>query len=215
MNILKMLGANFPTPSAPKVLTYIGYTEDSANLTTYTFTGVSIGTASSDRMVVVSIVGDASASRSISSVSIAGSAGTSVVARGAVSTPTAMYRRLVTSGTTATIEVTFSGQMNRAAIYVHTITGLNSNVPEATMSTNTNSAAINGTSGAVVVAFAAILDTGRTSTWTNATKNSENQFAEGFVDSAVASNSSAAASLTITCDWGSTAGRALIGGRWV
>lgn len=86
---------------------------------TATFSSVSIGTASSDRYVIVGIVND---SQSVSGITIGGVSATSAVATG----HTAIYYLNVTAGTTATIVVTLAGAYNLIGIQVGILTGIDS-----------------------------------------------------------------------------------------
>lgn len=102
------------TATAAPAIQVNGFTGSTA-----TFSTVSIGTASSDRIVIVGIVND---SQPVSSITIAGVSATQAVAIG----HSALYYLNVTSGTTATIVVTLAGAHNLIGIQVGILTGITS-----------------------------------------------------------------------------------------
>jgi len=113
-------------------LTYIGSTTFAGTTATVTLSSVNIGTASSDRLVVVfcSIRRASVPARTISSVAINSTTATTVVSgsqNGTRGVACGIYTLLVTSGTTATIDVTASGTYSDGVISVYTLTGLSSN----------------------------------------------------------------------------------------
>lgn len=102
---------------------------DAVDRSSYTFSNVPIGPASSDRFVIVAVMFSGSgANRTISSCSIGGTNGTNLVGAG-VQEVTYFFGRNIASGTTANIVVTGSGTMARCAIVVWSLTGLNSLTP--------------------------------------------------------------------------------------
>lgn len=133
-------GGGTPTYSA------LGCTQDSANLTTYTFASANVGTAAADRLTVVGVVGeDAAATFSISSVTVGGDATTSIGQSATTDTivMAGMFRFDNASGTAEDIVVTFSEAVTGAAICVWAVYGLSSSTP-------TDSAVANNTSGGVL-----------------------------------------------------------------
>lgn len=78
------------------------------------FTNTSIGTASSDRYIIVAAAGGGASSCNISGITIAGNAMTKESGNSANAfTVTGIYRLLVTAGTNATITVSFSGNVSQ------------------------------------------------------------------------------------------------------
>jgi len=116
-------------PSIPPVVTFIGATMNTSAATIYTFTAVNIGTASSDRLVVVSAQAGTNNSRTISTVTIGGNAATILANSTAAPNPVCMAQLLVTTGTTANIVVTWNGGVSRTRINVWTVTGYQSATP--------------------------------------------------------------------------------------
>lgn len=120
----------WPRPVGGGALTcsYVGATGSSANQQTYTFANVPIGTAAADRTVVVLAMTRASGARTVSSLTIGGTAATiDLNAANLVGSPNyetvAVTRLAVPSGDTANIVVTWSGVTLRCSIFVYTITG--------------------------------------------------------------------------------------------
>lgn len=133
--------ASFP------IVTYITGSAGSST----SFSNVSIGTASSDRLVVVVVTTGNGSNTTLptpTAVSIAGTNGTIHVSggesegTGGNANAFAIASRLVTSGTTATISITANGTVSSCAIQVYTITGYQSATPVATYS-GTNADPIN------------------------------------------------------------------------
>lgn len=115
------------------VITFTDSAGSSSNVYTYTFTNLSIGTASSDRLVVVCAMINATSSTTygISSATIGGSAATLAVSS-SLGNNSAIFYRLVTAGTTATVVVNLAGTgtPGRCSIGVFTVTGYSSATPE-------------------------------------------------------------------------------------
>lgn len=146
-----------------------------ASASTYTFTSVNLGTASSDRYVVVVIAsGVLTPGRTLNSVTIGGNtatldanANTSVAASS--TTIVGIARLLVTSGTSANVVATFSGNMSVCHCFTYTLTGLVAAAPTATKTTSvTSGTVINDTinipaGGIFLMAAAATTSTG---SWT-------------------------------------------------
>lgn len=169
----------FPFPffagsSPAAVLTYIGSTLDTANASVYTFDAHAIGTAASDRLVIVCPAANGG-SGGITGVTCGGVAMTQVVTpivNG--NTAAGIYSLLVTTGTTAEIVVTYAASRNRSAISVYTLTSLESTTAYHTatgsdIDTNT-SVSINYSEGGAVIGVAHV-DGNRTAIWTNLTEN--------------------------------------------
>lgn len=160
---------------------YIGTTTNSAGLTTYTFSSANIGTASSDRLVVVAIHLASSGSRTISSVTIGGNSATvnTTTNVGSVNGITTVFAYLnVTTGTTANIVVTASGICLACAIDVYTLTELSSFTPTdsdlASVGANpsvTSTAVVNGYVIASVTSVS-----GDALSWTGPTSDSDTTF---------------------------------------
>lgn len=114
------------TNRRPSEISYITNATDSVDRTTYTFAGQSIGTASNDRVVIVTVGSRANDSKDITGVTIGGVTATQVVRAlyvGAGVECAAIYAATVPAGTTADIVVTFSGPMIRCAIGIFVKTG--------------------------------------------------------------------------------------------
>ena len=112
--------------SGSKVLIYRTSASTTANLTTYTFTNKSIGTAATDRRVHV-IFHSFGNSRTIVTASIGGVSADITVQVNSSNSLVGLLTALVPTSTTADIIVTLSGGASRAAIGVWSSTGLTSN----------------------------------------------------------------------------------------
>jgi hypothetical protein len=97
---------------------------------TYTYNNISIGAASSNRVVVVFVVASDASSRSVSSISIGGTAatlGTNTQITGLFLA--GMGYRVVSSGTTANVVITFSGSVRDVGVFVYSLYDLKSEIP--------------------------------------------------------------------------------------
>lgn len=140
---------------------------DPSNSATYTFSSQAIGTAAADRYVVVAVHGSDGSTTAISGVTIdfgSGDTAMNVVSDG---TNTAdqqngvvnggLFILNVTSGTTATIKVTFAASKNRCGIGIWTITGLSAETANHVQTSTANplTATLNTTASGVAIAFGA------------------------------------------------------------
>ena len=169
-------GATSPNVAA---FSYVGATDNTSNLTTYTFTDHAIGDASSDRIVVVAVAAAGSAGQGVSSMTIGGVSATESVERvnGDAETTCALYYLAVSSGTTATIVVTLARGALECGIAVWAVTG-SSPVPTDTGSNYWTNATNPSTSYDITIpALGICLSTacsknGTASyTWTNVNEN--------------------------------------------
>lgn len=164
----------------------VTYTDSVSSLTSetvYTFSGRSLGTASSNRYIIVTI-GGATGNRTISSVTIAGVTATEIgqatgqdVGSSAYST-SGIYIAAVPTGTTGDVVVTFSSIETGCGIGVYAVTNLKSATPVTvvTQAPTTKIDSVGGTlttkPGGFVIATVATKDNGVTGwSWTNATQN--------------------------------------------
>lgn len=98
------------------VSTFHGRTPHNSSGSTQTFAGEPIGTASSDRIVVVGISWAIAGSANINSVTIGGASGTVVGESDGTNSGVAIAFALVPSGTTATVAVNFSASVARCCL---------------------------------------------------------------------------------------------------
>lgn len=191
----------------PPVLAYQSKDYNTSSLSTYTFTGKAIGTASEKRYVLVVIL--IATGTSISSATVAGQS-TSIVANG-TNRAIVLTDAPVTSGTTATIVVNTAASAADCAIGVYSVTGDFEKTPIATLSVFANdpSGAINVSAGGFLVAGSgnSSSTTPQTSSWTNITKDAE----ETAINRAYASLApTVTESRTITCTWPTSSSDRLI-----
>src|SRR5262245_38203896 len=200
---------------------------DSSSQATAINESVSIGAASTDRIVVVSFVGTNNGSPGTfpSTVTLGGNAmtlaqrissGTDAFGNSCFS---AVYWLLVTAGTTATLVISGGSYFDiQAAVY--SLTGADTTTPVADTATgavNTSvqpdfnlncDVAAGGSLVASTKGYELIGASGSSVTWTGATKDFESfPFTNAHVNSfASASNVSAATPRTITADWSNAVG---------
>lgn len=211
--VTQLVGFGAGAGAAVKTLTYKGTARNNSAASSYTHS-VDIGTASSDRYVIVA-VGGTLGSRTISSVTINGVSATSIVSM----TNTvcgAIFMANVTSGSGAqNIDVVYSGNVDVSGIGVWTLTGVSSTTPVHTLT----STAVPGTgslttvAGGVAVAYAMVNDT-TSFTWTNLTEQFDNTAAavghSGAHDAATTGSSLTITSTAVSSD----SRRAFVAASW-
>lgn len=212
-------GASQAVAGGPVAISFRTTAASTSDTDSYDYGTLDIGTASSDRIVVVVALGtDSSSGATTDDVSIAGASGTEIVESnydaGGNSSSCAIWGRLVTAGTTGNITVTYSQAMQRAGVAAYALTGTGGSLTAhatgvdedgsdpLTVSSFTTPAnggaiggALNNTAG------------GDDFTWTNLTENSD--FAiESATGSTASKTVSSQVTETITADYASAATRA-------
>lgn len=166
-------GPSSSAPVVPATLTYQSYAIDTADLTTYSFASVGIGTADSTRRVIAAAHWGAS-SRTLSSATIGGVSATIHVQSSGASRGVAIFSALVPTGTTATIDFTLSGGAVRAGLGVWTSINEADSAPTGTLTnTTTLSSTIDVPADGFVVAALTLFEsssTPTTVTWTGPTE---------------------------------------------
>lgn len=202
MGILAAKGA----PAVTVINTGVLATSTADN-TTYNFTSYAIGTASSTRRVIAVIYGDngSNTGRTVSSASIGDVSATinvQITHSSGGSGVVAIVSATVTAGTTATISVTFSGGMNRAAAWAVAVDNLSSTTPTDTAtatSTDPLSATIDWTSGGYVIAGA--MGNGNTTfTWSGVTEEVDGTFETATASGGDLLTTSTATGQTVSAD---------------
>jgi hypothetical protein len=200
------------TATGVKGISYIGTTIDSVAATTFTFTDHAIGAADSTRLVVVVFNYYDLATRTVSSATIGGSAATIVAdvgTSGGLRSGSAIISRAVASGTTATIAITFTAEVDRCNISVYRLVNLDSNTAHATATDeqdlNQVDADLNVQADGIIVAVSGARDAQTTSTWVGVTKDTSTDTDEHAAASA--SGLGAETPRTVNCTWPAGTGR--------
>lgn len=126
--------------------------------TTYTFSSQNLGTAASDRYIVVAVGWRKSGSApSLSSVSVGGVSATSVVnykSGTTTATGAAIFIAAVPTGTSGDVVITFSADSASCGIALYRVTGLTDTTPIETATSNANPRAVtlNGVEGGFIIA---------------------------------------------------------------
>jgi hypothetical protein len=114
-------------------LTFEDADSDSDNLTTYTFAGQSIGTAASNRYIIVAVAAsDTNDTFSASSVTVGSVSATKIIDLDSGFQYSSIWIAAVPTGTTATVSVTFSEAVGFCSIGIWSVTGLSSATPTDT-----------------------------------------------------------------------------------
>jgi hypothetical protein len=181
----------------PPTYSYTDTGEDLVGRTTYTFSAKAIGAAAGGRLVVVSLLSYQSSARTVSSVTIGGI--TAAIHQATVDVSgdhilTAIAYAVVPTGTTANVVVTFSGSMGACGMGVYALYDVGS-TPKATgnKSTSTSFGSVSYAANDIGI----YVDGGNgpdAATWTNATKNWDNEVASG-----ASVQPATAQSITVSC----------------
>jgi hypothetical protein len=166
----------FPFPQMPPSAAVVTYTYNTfdfsnANTTTFTFTGKSIGTAASNRKVVVCVGGNADA-RTVSTLTVGGNSASLVKRQTNADGTSEIWAVNVSSGTTADIVVTFSGAENTCGIGVYSLYGAAASAYATASSTaNPLSTTIDVPAGGVCIGTAQQYGGSQTWSWSGLTEN--------------------------------------------
>lgn len=196
--------------SGPASITFAASAVSASNVTagnTYTFSSHSIGTASADRYVVVTVTTNSR----VSAVTVGGASCTLANSR---TNGGASYIYItdgpVTSGTTASIVVTISTATSAACgIGTFAVTGLQSITPTATATQTTDVTATNlavTASGVAVGVVYSENDDTYTHSWTNLTERYDARLdaGEAYAHSGASADQATSQTLSITVDAQST-----------
>lgn len=146
-NRLPLLHAGGPTGEAPATpaIAFVACTQDASDLTTYTFSSASVGTAAATRITVVGVLGeDSAADFTVSTVTVGGDSATKAVEEGSgLTVDAAMFYLSNSTGTSEDIVVTFSEQVTSAVICVWSVTDANASPAHWAGGRTTGGAAMN------------------------------------------------------------------------
>ena len=206
------------------VITNTASASDGTNLTTYTFSAQAIGTASSDRYVVVGFGAESLGTTTVlSSATIGGVAATITKQQtnvSAIDIISGLIIANVPTGTTADVVLTFNSGQLRAAISVFTMTGNSSITATATASETTatddpqsTTLDIPASGGAIAFSFADASSS--TTTWAGLTVRSDALVETVTGTSASDVFATAQTGLTISADFSGSVGRgSLVAAAW-
>lgn len=151
---------------------YVTSNSSTADATTYTFAGTSLGTAGPNRLIVVATALRSAASNSYSSVTVGGVAATDVVVQNAAQTNVGLHQILVPTGTTADIVVTMTGTGSRCVIGVYALYNLSLGTARATGTSTAATLALSvNTQPQGIVLATAYCGGSSSEVWTGATQD--------------------------------------------
>tara|TARA_R100000664_G_scaffold32392_1_gene47227 strand:- start:1904 stop:2584 length:681 start_codon:yes stop_codon:yes gene_type:complete len=203
--------------SAPSVLlSYVLSDTSSSNATDYSgsFDNKSIGTAASDRQVIICVYGPrSSAGARSASVLIGSTTATGLVtANSSGGEFVGIFAATITSGTTADIDVIFNSSMLGCAISIYTITGAATSASDTMTNVDTDPLAGSITvpaGGAVVTVAGASFRSTTNFNYTNATKDHDAVFDSDFHFSTARSTANGTFTITADAD-GNTSGDSML-----
>jgi hypothetical protein len=198
--LTKFLRSASGNASAPTQVSYITNVLQDSGASSYTFTNTNIGGAG---LIVVVIHGErGTGSYSVSSCTIGGVSAT-IHLNPSVETSCAIVSAVITSGSTATISVTFDQTLSRCAIGVYRVTGYVSTTPVATgtqtvTSGTSLSTTLNTSANGIVIAGVTSSTTNSGFTWTNITENYEVRSSTILTSLSGASSTTTGGNLTVS-----------------
>lgn len=185
---------------------YVTRVSDATDLTTYTFTAASIGTATTSDYLVLCVGFRANAvARSISSVTLDTVGCTAAVTTGgAAATGCGIFITPHTGNTTGDIVVTFSGAVQRMSVDVYTARNINPTTTDTAAVTSGNPLALSVDSleRGLVFGIGNTTANAATPTWVGITQDANGSVeAASTFSSASEATSSSTTPLTVTCSW--------------
>lgn len=210
------------------VSTFLQETVSTSNLTVYTFSSQNLGTASSDRYIVVAVnssrIADGTSS---ATVTVQGISATLVKAQPFNSVGSgycALFIVAVPTGTTGDVVVTCDSANARCGIGLYAVTGIDSATPHATGGESFNestvtpdpSADINVEAGGIIIATSSTQNQGTpTVTWTGPTEDYDTAMESNSIHSGANDEYvSASTPETVTASWTSTTGAGMACASW-
>lgn len=183
-------------------LAFCSSAASATNATSYSFPGESIGAASSNRYIIVSVCGTGNSATQVSTVTVNGVSCTSL-ARGFISQTIAdifITSAPITSGTTATISVLFNGTSYNCGIGLFSLESASPLLTSSTVSYS-STASVPVLAGGAVVGLAAVQDNDSI-TWTGITSRyNANVEGSGWMrHSGASENYSSASNISVSVD---------------
>jgi hypothetical protein len=143
------------------------------NFSTFTFSAKAFGTAASDRIVIVSVVGSGGSAGTISSVTIGGVSAAILVQASDASLTGGIAAAAVPTGTTGNVVVTMSTTREGCAVGIWSATGhVSASAVAVGSNTDLSTLVLPAESGGFVIAMCTNFNSpSRQATWTGATEN--------------------------------------------
>ena len=173
----------------------------------YSFTGISIGTATSTRQVVVAV-----GSRTAVGTPVIDIGGVTATIHASDTSPDQVWiaSANVTTGTTATIDVTFSGAATRCGIGVWAVDNATYTGQSAVGANGSNFSVTTAVGDVVIAAAYEHGTTGSTATWTGATERYD-QTVETDMTQSGADTIATTTSTTLNVTFSATVGASVVG----
>lgn len=170
---------------SPAAIAFVANAADGTDLTTYSFAGQNLGTASADRYIVAAFAHRAGAGTPTgSSVTIGGVSATFLAGVSNGTGRCELWIAAVPTGTTGTIAITWSAGVARCVMGAWALTNLQSSTPTATYSSTASpmSASANISAGGVALALG-FANVAATATWAGLTEDFDNTTADSCIGS--------------------------------
>lgn len=189
---------------------------------TRTVSGMSIGAAAANRIVIVGILHNDSRSSGVSNLTVGGITATQrATVTNASGSILYFWTAAVPSGTTANIVFSLGGTCDSLGVSIFRATGLSSAVPTSTSSSIADPGVTNISmpigSFAIGISMSGSASGPPTAAWTNAQEQFEQRPSGQNTTFSGAINQTSSGSITVSCDWSNTTsgGRATLTAAWV
>lgn len=166
-------GQFFTSVQPDATVTYTDNASVVSTTTTFTFSAAAIGTATSDRKIVVGVWAHGHGGVTLNSVTVGGVSASSVVSKIVGDGINELWQADVPSGTTGDVVATFSSNKAACSIIVWAVTGAASAANATGTSTADPLTASVTIPAKGIVIGRAICGSSATFTWTNVTENAE------------------------------------------
>lgn len=206
--------------ASPATVAFVEARGDQGGTSPWTFSGMSIGAAASDRFVIVAVYAPSTSTNAPDCITAVTIAGVSATQLANVETSNGyhvydFWGASVPTGTTGDVVVTSSSGRASMSVAVYRAIGLQSTTPTATASDNTASAdvlsaGITVQSGGFAVAMSGIQHGSATCTWggSGMTEDADSPFpvdpATNSRQTCASGNYTSGGSPTVTADWSAT-----------
>lgn len=218
MNLARMLMASSSVPA----VSYIGLTSDATNQSTYVFSAVDIGTAATDRLVVIGVFAErGNPVGTVTSVtgSVSGAFGSVGAANNSGDYDTlqvALYSKRISTGTAEDITVVLSSIHADCAIAVWNITGQTSDTVVATDNGTTTpiSLSLAATAANSIIAISYSNNNSASCVWSNDVTENFDTAVDNVKVTGSMGNSLTTGTKTATATWSTSITRVSLAALW-
>lgn len=209
-----MLWAKLKAADTGKRLSFLASYSNLTSQATFTFTNVDFGIPASDRTIIVVANARGTSAANLNSATIDG-VSSYVVGSSTTSAPAHVISRNISSGTTGTISLNYSGALSSGcAVAVYACYGLTSYIPkdsDAAVFTSglSNNRAVSTNSGDVILS-GLLLSSSQSVTWSNVAQDATKAINDGRNVYFASSDNAPQGNITVGASWASSTASSLV-----